>query len=327
MIPASPGGWARAAGLALAGVLPFLLDNNYVFHLLAMSGIYMVLAMSLNLLIGFTGLFSLGHAAFYGLGAYASALLTQDCGLPFPAAFALSGLLAAAFGAAVGFPALRLRAIFLAIATMGLNEIVRLFLTNLDGLTGGPAGLPGIPEPDLWLVRLGQPRDFYVAAMLLAAGTYLVLANILSGRPGRALIAIRDDETAARSIGVDVTAYKVAAFGVSAFFAGLAGSFFAHYLTYISPDSFGLSESFAIIAMVSLGGLGNLRGSLWGAFLLCSIPEIFRSLQDFRELIYGLTLVLIIRVLPDGIADWRPLAARWRQWRSGPGLGGEGGGP
>jgi branched-chain amino acid transport system permease protein len=311
--------------LALALISPFFLNSNYVFHLLAMSGIYMVLAMSLNLLIGYSGLFSLGHAAFYGVGAYVSAILTLNFNMPFPVAFILSGLLTALFGMAAGFPALRLKTIFLAIATLGLNEIVRLFMTNLDDLTGGPAGLPGIPTPDLWLTQLTRPSDFYLASMLLAAICYLTLSNLLARRPGRALIAIRDDEVAARAIGVNVTAYKVAVFGLSAFFAGLAGSFFAHYLTYISPDSFGLSESFAIIAMVALGGIGNLKGSLLGAFLLCIIPELFRFLSDFRELIYGIVIVIIIRVMPDGIVAWRQTAANWRanRGRASSGGGGE----
>ena len=314
-MPGSLAGRLLAPALALALIIPFFINSSYVFHMLIMSGIYMVLAMSLNLLIGCTGLFSLGHAAFYGVGAYASAILTLNYQIPFPVAFILSGLLTALFGMAAGFPALRLKTIFLAIATLGLNEIVRLFMTNLDDLTGGPAGLPGIPSPDLWLVQLTHPRDFYIASMVLAAVSYLALSNLLARRPGRALIAIRDDEVAARSIGVNVTVYKVAVFGLSAFFAGLAGSFFAHYLTYISPDSFGLSESFAIIAMVALGGMGNLKGSALGAFLLCVIPEIFRFMNDFRELIYGLTLVLVIRVMPDGIIAWRQTLAHWRASR------------
>ena len=304
--------------LPLVAILPFFIANNYVFHILVLAGIYMVLSMSLNLLIGYTGLFSLGHAAFYGTGAYASALLSLDFGLPFPVAFLASGLLTAVFGVAVAFPALRLKTIFLAIATLGLNEIVRLFLTNLDDVTGGPAGLPGIPLPDLWLVRLEQPSDFYLAAIVFVAAAYWVLSNLLLKRHGRALKAIRDDEIAARAVGVNITSYKVAIFGISAFFAGLAGSFFAHYITYISPDSFGLSESFAIIAMVALGGMGDLRGSLIGAFLLCVIPEIFRSLHDFRELIYGFTIVLIVRMLPAGIAGWTRNPGGWlRRRRNG----------
>lgn len=294
-----------AFALAIAG-LPFLLGDKYIFHVAILAGIYIVLTVSLNLLLGYTGLFSLGHAAFYGIGAYASALLTLKLQLPFLIAFPVSGLITALVGVAVGFPALRIKGIFLAIGTMGFNEIVRLLLINWEGLTGGPAGLPAIPKPDIFGYVLAQPQDYYVAMLVFIAVTLLIFDRLISTRPGRALVAIRDDQIAARAVGINITGYKVTAFAVAAFFAGLAGSFFAHYLTYISPDNFGLNESFALVAMVALGGMGKLAGSVVGASLLAVIPEAFRFLQDYREFIYGSTIVLIMYGLPDGILAWYP---------------------
>jgi branched-chain amino acid transport system permease protein len=293
------------AALGLAA-LPILLGNPYVFHVLIIAGIYVILAISLNLLLGCTGLFSLGHAAFYGIGAYASALLTLKIHLPFGAAFFLSGILTALIGGIVAFPALRLKGIFLAIGTMGFNEIVRLLAINLEPITGGPAGLPGIIKPAILGLTFTQPRDYYLAILMFAAITYVIFQRIIAARPGRALVAIRDDEIAARSMGINVTGYKVAAFVISSFFAGLAGSFFAHYMTYISPDNFGLSESFAMLAMIALGGIGNLAGSVAGALILVVVPEAFRFLQDYRQLIYGITIVVIMLALPEGVAGWYP---------------------
>ncbi|CUH95968.1 hypothetical protein P22_2056 [Propionispora sp. 2/2-37] len=302
--------WTAVIVLA---AIPLIVDDQYVFHVLTMAGIYSMLAVSLNLLLGSTGLFSLGHAAFYGIGAYASALLTLKLELPFILAFVLSGVAAALIGGLVAYPALRLKGIFLAIGTMGFNEIVRLLAINLDWLTGGPAGLPGIPVPEMFGMAISRPRDYYLFILVLAAVTYIVFQQLISSRTGRALLAIRDDEIAARSVGIDLTRYKVGAFILSTFFAGLAGSFFAHYLTYVSPDNFGLNESFAILAMIALGGIGNFTGAVVGAFLLVVIPEAFRSLQEYRELIYGFTIVLIVLVLPSGVIGWYPRFVRRRK--------------
>ncbi len=284
--------------------VPFILDDKYIFHIAVMSGIYMILSMSLNVQLGFTGLFSFGHAAFYGIGAYASALLTRDLGLPFVAAFILSGLFTAFIGTLIALPALRLKGIFLAIGTMCFNEIFCLLSTNLESLTGGPAGLPDIPVPSVFGLEITQPKDYYILITLLVLVTYKVFDNLIKSRHGRALTSIRDDEIAARAIGVNITNYKIKVFAITAFFAGLSGSFFAHYLSYISPSNFALSESFNLMAMIALGGIGNLPGSIVGAGILVIIPEVFRFLQDYRELIYGLTIVLIVLLLPQGIIGW-----------------------
>jgi branched-chain amino acid transport system permease protein len=285
---------------------PLLLHDDYIYHMLIMAGIYAVLAAGLNLLTGCAGLFSLGHAAFYGLGAYFSALTTLRLNWPFLPAFLGSGLFAGCIGALIAFPALRLRGIFLAIGTMGFNEIFRLAAINFDALTGGPAGLPGIAGPELFGFALEQPRDFYLGSVLLCSLVYIMFSRILRSHSGRTLIAVRDDEIAAQAMGIHLTRVKVMVFALSSFSAGLAGSFFAHYMAYISPDNFGLAESFSILAMVALGGIGNLPGSVLGAALLIAGPEAFRFLQEYRLLIYGITLILVVRLLPGGILAWYP---------------------
>lgn len=298
-------GLAVGAGTLL--LIPLLLDNHYIYHLLVMANIYILLAVSLNLLLGYTGLFSLGHAAFYGIGAYASALLSTKLGVPFALAVPVSGIITAAFGVAVGFPALRLQGIFLAIGTLGFNEIVRLVIINTDAI-GGSSGIAGIPKPSMFGYDLAGSQTYFFFSGLFVALVLIVLRRLLNGRPGRALIAIRDNEMAAKAMGIDVVRYKITVFGLSAFIAGIAGSLFAHYITYISPDNFTLGESFAIVAMVALGGMGNLFGSAVGALVLSVIPELFRSLEEFRSTIYGLTIILIMYLLPKGILAWWPAA-------------------
>ena len=292
------------AGFLLVALIPLLIQDEYILHLSIMACIYIVLAMSLNLLLGFSGLFSLGHAAFYGIGAYTSALLTLKAGLPFELAFVLSGLITAFIGFLFGFPALRLRGIFLAVGTLGFNQIVYLLLVNWEGLTGGPAGLAGIPGAKLGGFIFSQSSHYYVAAITLAVVLLTLTWRILISRPGRALIAIRDDEMAARAVGIDVTRYKLIVFSFSTFLAGLAGSFFAHYLSYVSPDNFTINESFVMVSIVALGGMGNFFGSILGAIILVVLPEYFRFLQDYRSFIYGAALVFIMFFLPKGILGW-----------------------
>lgn len=289
--------------------IPMLLADQYIYHLLVMANIYVILAASLNLLIGCTGLFSLGQAAFYGIGAYASALLTTKLSLPFALALPASGIITAAVGVAIGFPALRLQGIFLAIGTLGFNEIVRLVIINTDAI-GGSSGIAGIPNPTIFGYSIANSATYFLFSGLLAVLVLIILRRILNGRPGRALIAIRDNEMAAKAVGIDITRHKLVIFAISSFLAGIAGSLFAHYTTYISPDNFTTAESFAMVAMVALGGMGNLFGSAVGALILSALPEMFRALAEYRGIIYGLTLILIMYLLPQGILGWYPALAK-----------------
>lgn len=267
--------------------------SAYYLQIMILVGINIIMATSLNLITGFTGQLSIGHAAFMSLGAYAAALATLKLGLPFFASLLFGALLAAVFGVLIGIPTLKLKGDYLAIATLGFGEIVRIVFLNLK-ITGGAVGLRGIPKSTtlLWVI---------IAAIL----TIFILNRILRSRVGRALIAIREDETAAESMGINTTYFKILAFGVGAFFAGLGGGLFSHYFQYIHPGSFGFLRSIEHLCMVVLGGMGSMWGSIIGAAALTAIPEFLRASADYRQLFYGAILVLMMRIRPEGIIGER----------------------
>ena len=247
------------------------------------------MAASLNLIVGYTGQLSIGHAAFMSLGAYVSAIATIRWGFPFITALLLGAAVAGLFGILIGIPTLRLKGDYLAITTLGFGEIVRIVFLNLK-ITGGAVGLRGIPKQTtlLWVI---------VAAIV----SLFILRRILNSRVGRALIAIREDETAAESMGINTTYYKTISFGVGAFFAGLGGGLFAHYFRYIHPNVFGFMRSIEHLCMVVLGGLGNMWGAMLGAAALTAIPELLRAGAEYRLLAYGAILVLMMRARPQGL--------------------------
>ena len=282
-------------------VIPFVLGNAYYVRVATIVGIYVILASSLNIIIGFTGMFSLGHAAFYGIGAYTSAMLTTMAGWPFWAALPAAGLVAGLFGALIGLATLRLRAVFLAFTTLGFGEITRIVILNWRSFTRGPLGIAGVPIPSIFGWTFDR-NGYYYLVVALASVTVLVVRRMYHSRVGRALIAVREDETAAKSMGVSVFGYKVLAFTVACAFAGIAGSFFAHFQRFISADSFANLESFAIITMVALGGTGSIVGPVLGALILVVIPEVFRFLYRYRGVIYGLVLIVVIVLKPGGLA-------------------------
>ena len=276
------------------------LISPYYMQLIIMVGINTIMATSLNLILGYNGQLSIGHAAFMSLGAYASALVTLHFGFPFILSLLCGGLFAAIFGVIIGIPTLKLKGDYLAIATLGFGEIVRIVCLNLE-ITGGAVGLRAIPKKTtlLWTV-------------LAVLFTVFVLNRIIGSRIGRALIAIREDETAADSMGINSTYYKTLCFGVGAFFAGVGGGLLAHYLRFLHPNTFNFMKSIEHLCMVVLGGLGNMWGAFIGAAVLTVVPEFLRSVADLRLLIYGAILVLMMRVRPQGILG---------QTRSGSGPG------
>ena len=303
--------------LVLAGLNAWLprAMNPYFFQVLILIGINIILAVSLNLVNGFTGQFSIGHAGFMAVGAYTSAMFSMGPGKAMLAALAAAGLpvavtqgavllvalllggaLAAVFGWVVGLPSLRLRGDYLAIVTLGFGEIIRVLILNIDAV-GGARGLPGIPHwADFFWVFLG------VAVVLALA------RNLAHSTHGRAMFAIRDDEIAAEALGVDTTRYKVAAFVIGAFFAGVAGGLFAHYLSYLNPNTFTFLKSIEIIAMVVLGGMGSLSGSVLAAILLTLLPEVLRPVKDYRMVIYSLLLIVLMITRPQGLLGTRELS-------------------
>jgi len=300
-------GWIKAHPVTSLGVLtillilwPLFINNQYFLRVATNVGLAVILASSLNIIIGFTGMFSLGHAAFYGIGAYTSALLATRLGVPFWLGLPAAAVVAGFFGALIGLATLRLRAVFLAFTTLGFGEITRIVILNWRSFTRGPLGIAGIPIPTIFGITFNRFMYYYFMLVLVA----LVLGAIwrmYHSRIGRALIAIREDETAARSMGINVFGFKVLAFTMACMLAGLAGSFFAHFQRFISADSFVSNVSFEIITMVALGGTGSIGGAVTGAVILGLFPEVFRFLAQYRQVIYGLILISVIVLKPGGI--------------------------
>lgn len=291
---------------------PAFISNQYILQIMIFVGLYIVLVSSLNLLNGYVGLLAIGHAAFYGIGAYASAKLNMELGLPFLVTFFLSGAIAGAFGYLLGKPTLKLTGVYLALATLGFNIIVWLILLNWMDFTNGPLGIMDIPPPNLFGYEIETRTDYYYLALAMVVFTLFSIHRLVSSRFGRALIAIREDELAAKASGIDTTRYKIQAFIISAFYAGLAGSFYAHFVKYISPDSFTQVESFTILAMLALGGGGNLVGPVVGATILAVVPEMFRFLQEYRMFVYGGILVAVMLIRPTGLFGGRSYNFRLR---------------
>ncbi|QXT64031.1 branched-chain amino acid ABC transporter permease [Tessaracoccus palaemonis] len=272
--------------LISAGVI-----NDYIFAIIVTICINIILASSLNLVTGFTGQFSLGHAGFMALGAYTCALITMHFDSVFGFALGILGgaVVSALVGALVGLPTLRLRGDYLAIATLGMAEIIRVILLNL-GITNGAAGLSGIPQYADWNWVFG-----------LTAVTLIVLWNYIRSSHGRRAIAVREDEIAAEAIGINTTAVKVQAFTIGAFFAGIGGGLYATYFYVIKPDQFGFLKSIDILVIVVLGGLGSLSGTVVAAIVLALVSTVLADFSDIRMIIYSLILVLIMIFRPGGL--------------------------
>ncbi|MBP2656722.1 MAG: branched-chain amino acid transporter permease [Firmicutes bacterium] len=292
------------------------LTEEYIFgayakHILFISLIYSVVTLSLNFVTGYVGQTSLGHAAFFGLGGYVSALTTSLLHLPYGVAFILSGLVAALVGLPLGAPALRIKGPFLVVVTYGCGEVFKFIAINLD-ITGGPAGLPGLISPTLGIafsdIGVTGKEAFIVAALILALVLAFIMYRLEDSRVGHAFAAIRQDEIAAASMGINPAYYKLMAFVFGAFFAGLAGSLFAHYMSFISPDMLSSNESIMMLTMVVIGGARSIPGAFLGAFLLTITPEFLRFVKDVFGLSYdpwlvlfGLLLVVMMRVKPQGL--------------------------
>jgi branched-chain amino acid transport system permease protein len=304
--------WLIAA-LALAFVFSWFSNrlDPYFLRVILTIGINIILAVSLNLVNGYTGQFSLGQAGFMCMGAYTSAAITMFLApkilgaatpnqaissLLFLVALLISGLVAALSGLLVGAPSLRLKGDYLAIVTLGFGEIIRIIFLNVASL-GGARGLPGIPT---------YTNIFWTYSLAFVT-IYVVLAMVHSTY-GRGFIAVQDDEIAAEAMGINSTKYKIIAFAVSAFFAGIAGGLYAHFKTFISPNGFDFMRSIEIVVMVILGGMGNTIGVIAAAILLTVLPEVLRPIQDYRMVIYSLLLIILMLTRPQGLfrLNWQP---------------------
>lgn len=281
---------------------------DYLLHILVLVAIYALLAVSLDLLAGHTGLLSIAHAAFFGIGAYTSAILVVRCGLGFSVGV-LSGMLFACFVSfVVSLPSLRLHDDYFVIATFGFQMILFSIFNNWMDLTRGPLGIAGIPQPVIFGWRVGSHFEFLLLAVLFACFAYFVVYRLSSSPFGRVLRAIREDEVFARSLGKNTLRFKVTAFAVSAALAGSAGSLYAHYITYIDPTSFTVMESILVISMVIIGGAGSTWGPLIGAVVLVTLPEVLRFIglpssvaANLRQIFYGALLVIMMMFRPRGL--------------------------
>lgn len=294
-----------AAGILIALFIP-LVANGYQLDVLTTALLYALLALGLNLIVGLTGVLHLGYAAFFAIGAYTYGLLSVHAHWPFWLGVFPAILAAGLCGVLIGMPALRVRGDYLAIVTLGFGEIVRIALTNLEQWTGGPNGLLGIAHPTLWAP--GQKVfDFsvlsapYYYLVLCAMGfVAIVCVRLIRSRVGRAWVAIRDDELAAGCMGIPVLQLKLLAQGCGGAIAGLAGAIFAAKQGTITPDSFDFILSVMVLAMVVLGGLGSVRGAIIGALVLGALPELLRGFEQYRMLLFGLSMIVIMRLKPQG---------------------------
>ncbi len=290
---------AVAGAVLLLFLLPHLLAPYWLF-IANLALIYAVAAVGLNIILGFSGQFSLAHAAFYALGAYTTALLTIRLGAPFWVSLPCGALIATVIGALVAVPALRLGGLFLAMATLAFNQTVEWILLQWVGLTGGPDGLP-VPRPELGAFVFSSDVSLYYLALVIAGALILAASRISESRIGRTLIAIRDSPVAARSLGVDVERYRIVAFVLSAFYAGVAGGLYANVVLFLFPAMSGLLQLTLFLLMVIVGGLGSVVGSVWGAVVLTGVSEVLRSFKALQEVVYGVVLVLFVVFMPDGI--------------------------
>ena len=287
--------------------------SPYLTHILILIGIYAILGMSLNLSIGFTGLLNLGHIAFFGIGAYTSALLVLGGilylpPLPFWLAFVLAGLLAAVFGGLLMLAVRNIKGDYLALVTLGFSFVAYSVFLNWTELTRGPLGIPGIPKPEVFGLVIRSSEAYLVLVLVVAGLSWLLLRWLTNSPYGRELAAVRDDELAASVLGKPVFARQVQSMMFAAGLAGLAGSLFAHYLTYIDPSSFFLSDIILVLTIVMIGGLASLRGSIVAAAIILLIPELLRFVGlpsaivgPMRQILYAALLISVLLIKPRGL--------------------------
>ena len=291
-------------------VLP-LVSSSYMIYMLNLIGIYVIVSVGLQILTGYTGLISLGHAAFFAIGAYSSAYFTSTLKLSFWFSVPISGVITCLIGFVVGIPALRMRGLYLAIATMAFSFIIEQIVLQWESVTNGVRGI-ALTRPILGPISFKSDYVYYY--LVLAVATLLIIGarNLLRSPTGRALIAIRDSEIAAQAMGIHLGRYKIIAFGLSAFYTGVAGCLFGHFMKYIGPENFTLLDSIGFIVMILIGGLGTLQGAVLGSVFITFLPEFIRLGKDFlpsiikeqsgiQPLVYSLIMIFFIIYEPHGI--------------------------
>jgi branched-chain amino acid transport system permease protein len=322
---------ATLVGLILLfAVVPFTV-NAYVLYIINTIGIFAIAAIGLNLLIGYTGQISLGHGAFFGVGAYSGAILSTKVGIPFIIAVPAAGVITAIIGVIFGSPSIRLKHLYLCIATLASQFILEYIFVQWEGMTGGAAGI-SIPAASLFGIDLGSDRNFFYVIFFCFSILTWMAVNITRTRYGRAFIAIRDNDQAAEGMGIPIFLYKLLAFAISSFYAGFAGALFAFYMISITPEPFGIWLSIEYIAMIIIGGLGSIPGSVFGTVFIITLSEVLSLITEYlmnvsasiggaitiaplREFIYGLAIILFIIFEPKGLAEvWRIVRSSFRLW-------------
>lgn len=292
---------AAFAAVAAAVCLPLLLANNYQLGVAHQALIFILLATGYNILLGFTGLLSFGHVALFAIGAYTSAVVVATYGAPFLIGLAAAAALTGLVGVAIAIPALRIRGHYLTLLTLALGEVIRLLIRSWESVTHGSHGFSGIPRPEIAGFSFRNPTSLYYLLLFFVVLGVAFAWRLPATRFGRAFKAVRDAEVGAEVCGVDTRFMKVLAFAISAVFAGIAGSLYAHTMRFVSPEFFGLGLAITLLAMVLLGGRGTVVGPVIGAVALIVLPEALRFVKDYYLIVFGLTIWLCAMVLPDGL--------------------------
>ena len=322
--------WMLIGFILLFGVIPFI-SSPFILYVLNTIGIYAIAAIGLNLLIGYTGQISLGHSAFFGVGAYTGAILATKASFPFWAAVPAAGLVTAGVGMIFGIPSVRLKHLYLTIATLAGQFIIEYVMVQWESLTGGAAGI-SVLGASLFGLDLGNDRTFYYVVFVCFVVMTWIAVNLVRTRYGRAFIAIRDNDRAAEGMGIPMFLYKLLSFAISSFYAGFAGALYAFYMISITPEPFNLWLSIEFIAMIIIGGLGSIHGSVFGAIFIVTLSEVLSLATQFlmnvgtsigaaitiaplREFVFGLAIVLFIIFEPKGLAEvWRIVRSSFRLW-------------
>jgi len=300
-------------------IIPFINLNSYYINVINKVLIYVLMALGLNILVGYTGLVSLGQAGFVAIGAYVTTILTTKLELNFFLATFIALLMAAGFGILLGLPTLRLSGPYLTIVTLGFGEIIRTIIIVWDSVTNGPLGIRNIPMPSIFGFELTvRNGGLYLLTLICTLLVMIFSVKLYKGKVGRAMRAIKVDERASIMMGINTTYYKVLAFVLAAVICALAGALYAPQLGYIDQDTFTFDMSTMILSIVILGGMGTIRGMVVGSLVLVVLPEMSRSLMDYRFVLYGLVLVFMMRFRPEGLLGWRdtrpyPLSEKIRQ--------------
>lgn len=319
--------WLVALGLFLL-LLP-LFAKSYILYISNMISIYIIGAIGLNILTGFTGQISIGHGAFVAIGAYTSAILATKLGLPFWIALPCAGLSGAFVGMIFGIPSLRIKGLYLAIATLAAQFIIDYTTIHWEGLTNGITGM-SVSPPSLFGFAFDNDKKCYYLLLGFAVAAVVSGRNLFRTRVGRAFIAIRDRDISAEVIGVDIFKYKLLAFGISSFYAAIAGSLWGHYTSVITPEHFTITLSIDYLAMVIVGGLGSIFGTILGVVFIITLPELLTTisiwlkstfgqistlLASIKGLVFGVTVILFLIFEPDGLIEiWRRIKDYWKLW-------------